>query len=252
MFTSCETDKSLDFKYFINLALMNKLPWDSLVFVLKDLTTTLEKSNEVIEVLVQELQKLQIDLQNSSNQTENSAKQIETKTIVNSGKSNSEDESIVSQAERSYDLQATDSEYEEKVNSFEEYTNFSSEKNLEDEVNEMNSVIISESNKELSDKYDQEDFYENFDGPETKLDRLASRFYEFIGDSDDVANETSKVLPVDIEEKVNYALKPNKTKKNETCSSEMEHRNKSEEELTPTRRNQYQCKICKKIIFQFQ
>ena len=52
MLTKCDSSKSLDFKYFVNLALMNKLPWDSLVFVLKDLTTTLEKSNEVIEVLV--------------------------------------------------------------------------------------------------------------------------------------------------------------------------------------------------------
>ena len=113
---------------------MNKLPWDSLVFVLKDLTTTLEKSNEVIEVLVQELQKLQIDLQNSSNQTENSAKQIETKTIVNSEKSNSEYESIVSDSERSYDFQANDSEFEEKLNNLEEYSKFSPEKNLVSEA----------------------------------------------------------------------------------------------------------------------
>ena len=82
MTTNCDPEKNLDFKYFINLALMNKLPWDSLLFVLKDLATTLEKSNEVIEVLVQELQKLQIDLQNSSNQTENFAKETDNAELI--------------------------------------------------------------------------------------------------------------------------------------------------------------------------
>ena len=75
-------NQEVDFKYFINLALMNKLPWDSLVFVLKDLATTLEKSNEVIEVLVQELQKLQIELQNFGNQSDNSTKQIEIDGLI--------------------------------------------------------------------------------------------------------------------------------------------------------------------------
>ena len=56
--TSVASDDNLDFKHFINLALLNKLPWDSLVFVLKDWSTTLEESKEVIEVLVKELQKL--------------------------------------------------------------------------------------------------------------------------------------------------------------------------------------------------
>ena len=67
---SIDSDKKLDFQYFINLALMNKLSWESLIFVLKDLATTLEKSNEVIEVLVQELQNLQIELQNFGNQSD--------------------------------------------------------------------------------------------------------------------------------------------------------------------------------------
>ena len=82
MTTNCDPEKNLDFKYFINLALMNKLPWDSLLFVLKDLATTLEKSYEVIEVLVLELQKLQIDLQNSSNQTENFAKETDKEEFI--------------------------------------------------------------------------------------------------------------------------------------------------------------------------
>ena len=53
-------DKNLDFKYFVNLALVNKLPWDSLIVILNDWTPTLAKSKEVIEILVKELQKRQI------------------------------------------------------------------------------------------------------------------------------------------------------------------------------------------------
>ena len=49
-------DKNLDFEYFVNLALVNKLPWDSLIVILNDWTPTLEKSKEVIEILVQELE----------------------------------------------------------------------------------------------------------------------------------------------------------------------------------------------------
>ena len=73
-------------------------------------------------------------------------------------------------------------------------------------------MVISERNIELADKNKQEDFHEMLNTPETKLDLLASRFYEFIGDSDDVANETSKVLPVDIEEKANYRKTCNTTR----------------------------------------
>ena len=53
-------DKNLDFEYFVNLALKNKLPWDSLIVILNDWTPTLAKSKEVIEILVKELQKRQI------------------------------------------------------------------------------------------------------------------------------------------------------------------------------------------------
>ena len=51
------SDKNLDFEYFVNLALVNKLPWDSLIVILNDWTPTLAKSKEVIEILVKELQK---------------------------------------------------------------------------------------------------------------------------------------------------------------------------------------------------
>ena len=59
MLTKVSFNPSLDFEYFVNLALMNKLPWDSLIVILNDWTPTLAKSKEVIEILVKELQKCQ-------------------------------------------------------------------------------------------------------------------------------------------------------------------------------------------------
>lgn len=76
--TSVASDDNLDFKHFINLALLNKLPWDSLVFVLKDWSTTLEESKEVIEVLVKELQKLHSENSTHRIQSENVSKLEQT------------------------------------------------------------------------------------------------------------------------------------------------------------------------------
>ena len=62
----CKATK-VDFRYFISLALQNKMPWESLAFVLDDLASTLPKSKEIIQVLLKELHKLE-----SRNQEENS------------------------------------------------------------------------------------------------------------------------------------------------------------------------------------
>ena len=59
MLTNSSSNTSLDFDYFVNLALASKLSWDSLIIILNDWTPTLAKSKEVIEILVKELQKRQ-------------------------------------------------------------------------------------------------------------------------------------------------------------------------------------------------
>ena len=50
---------TVNFKYFVSLAMQNKMSWEGLAFVLDDLASTLPKSKEVIQVLLKELQKLQ-------------------------------------------------------------------------------------------------------------------------------------------------------------------------------------------------
>ena len=52
----------VDFRYFISLALQNKLGWQSLPSILSDFTPTLQDSKEVIEVLLKELEKLHSEL----------------------------------------------------------------------------------------------------------------------------------------------------------------------------------------------
>ena len=49
----------LNFDYFIKMALQKKISWETLVVFLDDLTPTLSKSKQAIEVLVEELQALQ-------------------------------------------------------------------------------------------------------------------------------------------------------------------------------------------------
>ena len=47
----------VDFEYFIQMAVQKKITWSTLAFFLIDLAPTLEKSKQVIETLVQELEK---------------------------------------------------------------------------------------------------------------------------------------------------------------------------------------------------
>ena len=45
----------VDFQYFIQSAVKEELPWKALTIFLIELTTTLDKSKEVIKILVEEL-----------------------------------------------------------------------------------------------------------------------------------------------------------------------------------------------------
>ena len=47
----------LDHKYFISLALQDKIAWDTLPFIIESFTSTLGKSKEVYKFLLQELEK---------------------------------------------------------------------------------------------------------------------------------------------------------------------------------------------------
>ena len=63
----------VDFEYFIQSAVDNKLPWNTLAYFLIDLAPTLDKSRQVIKILVQELEKwvLKVEFKEDSIVTEN-------------------------------------------------------------------------------------------------------------------------------------------------------------------------------------
>ena len=103
--------------------------------------------------------------------------------VDNSETFKSEDETIVSDAESAYDLQANNSEYEDKLTNFEKWSNISSEKFVLNDTNSTENGI--KSNEEFSNG-PKGGFQEKLQIAETKLDLLASKFYEFIGNPDDV------------------------------------------------------------------
>ena len=55
-------DVKLNLRYFICSAMQKKMPWSTLTYFLNDLTPTLEKSREVVEILVKQIEKLAIKL----------------------------------------------------------------------------------------------------------------------------------------------------------------------------------------------
>ena len=59
----------IDHKYFITLALQNKIAWGALPVIIEGLTPTLEKSKEVNKFLLQELEKYHVKLQSLEKQS---------------------------------------------------------------------------------------------------------------------------------------------------------------------------------------
>ena len=57
----------IDFQYFIQSAVNQELSWKTLAFFLTDLTTSPEKSKEVIKILVEELEKWVTKARNGDN-----------------------------------------------------------------------------------------------------------------------------------------------------------------------------------------
>ena len=82
---------AFDHKYFITLALQNKMPWNALPFIIEGLTQTLEKSKEVNKFLLQELEKSHTKIQSleglivsKSSANENTDKNSAKSDIFNS------------------------------------------------------------------------------------------------------------------------------------------------------------------------
>ena len=57
----------IDFEYFIQLAIQEEIPWKTLALMLTDLTTSLDRAKQVIRVLVEELERWVLNVNNDSN-----------------------------------------------------------------------------------------------------------------------------------------------------------------------------------------
>ena len=60
---------TIDTEYIIQLAMQKQIPWNSLTFMLTDLSTNLEISKQVIRILVQELEKLALKEETDTHET---------------------------------------------------------------------------------------------------------------------------------------------------------------------------------------
>ena len=70
---------TVDFKYFILMAIEKKMPWSSLAHLLTDLAATPVKSKQVISLLIQELEKWISKVENTSKNTDSFS---ENKNII--------------------------------------------------------------------------------------------------------------------------------------------------------------------------
>ena len=72
---------TIDFDYFIKLAIQKQISWNSLAFMLTDLKTTLDGSKKIIRILVQELEKWVNKVENESKQDVIDTLQLNEKQI---------------------------------------------------------------------------------------------------------------------------------------------------------------------------
>ena len=154
---------TINFHYFIQLAIRKEIPWKSLAFMLTDLTTSLDKSKQVIRVLVQELEKLASKVENETNDV---AKILETN-------------------EKQGDVQMDDaSEYLECSEEAIKYINISDldDKNIVPEIEEP-TYELKEEDSEVSNLYFPTEFTQN-EQNKSEIDFLKDESYKCISDNE--------------------------------------------------------------------
>ena len=144
------SDKNLDFEYFVNLALLNKLPWDPLIVIQNDSTPTLKKSKEVIEILVKELEK---------RRTFEEDDQTNEKLVQSQEFGTNEVENQIFQESFEDDLSIFENEEAQFAEDFQDM-------NHGDESIEYDEIMSNE-----------------------MLDRMGNQFYEFVGDDKEIYSD---------------------------------------------------------------
>ena len=146
--------------YFISLALKalkKELSWNALTLIFDGITLSNGQYKAVIKSLLKELEQLQQQLQSRDNQT-----------------SENEYSSEIPLPEIGNPEMEIDAKYKDIQDLSMDEDPASDTENYEDKLSDENNLEV---------------FQEKVKIPETNLDLLASRFYEFIGNKDEIAKE---------------------------------------------------------------
>ena len=107
-----QTDEKviLDYQSFIQSAIQKELSWKSLAYFLTDLSTTLDKSHQVIRILVQELEVWVLKVESEKNEVEDFKEVDDGNEVETSGVHITEDhEQIHMSEENMSDILTSDS-----------------------------------------------------------------------------------------------------------------------------------------------
>ena len=243
-----DKETGVDFNHFIEITIQKKMPWKSLAFILFHFAPTLEKSQKVIEILVQELELWVTKVENNQIKVPEIDNGHYIDSLEDSEKANSEDESIVSDSEISNDVDIIENEVVESKQSFEK----EQKEAFEDHVNisdDKSDTFVKEGKEDLVNEFDSEGTPKILKDAESKLDLVASMYYEFIGGDDTDSKDIGEFSSVEDQAETEKDLSKLNRVMEEEDDFKVECDNPNENEGTTINireRKKHQCNFCDK------
>ena len=216
---------TIDYQYFIQSAVQQKLPWNTLSYFLTDLASTLDQSREIIKMLVVELEKWVSKIENEA-KNDISLPQIQADQAFE--KYIDEHDQDDRQSLASSEL--PDSEDESIENTIVIPTI------PENNVQNRDSLTIEEREGTKSEiQFDKID--------EKLLDKIGSQFYEFIGGNEEEENSKED----EIEEACNTANGKSVKKQEQNLENICESKELVD---VPKNKTKFKCSYCSKVFNQ--
>ena len=221
------SNKNLDFEYFVNLALVNKLSWESLIVILNDWTPTLAKSKEVIEILVNELQKRESHFQNCPARIEETIEKVDQTN-----------ENI--QLVESHDSDSKEFEVEFEATEYENQTNY---EGLEDDFSAIDFSEATQSNEDFQSVNQTDEIVYDESSIGDISGEIGNEWYTFTRNDNSEDFETEKQSGNDPELELKAEEKQRKLKSKTSVSDESIDQHSSE-----LNKQLLQCLICHKVF----
>ena len=264
-----------DFKYFIQSAIEKKISWSTLSSILTELPTTLDKSKEVIKILVQEFEKWIAEVENGKNVIQALNDTNDSNDHFQGDVTNQEDLEMPC----SYDEKIVDNDFIEKAELHSKYQAQSDQMrlvNLETSDSEDESIesVIENTNSSLNtstcDIFQNQDliqFEKNGKIEEDiqldakiMLDKIGNQFYEFIGDNQDdkeLSKESEEEEWKDLDKvselDVSNVTEEIKEFKCTFCSKVFSKKDKLKRHIKiHTSSDNYKCNICNKTFHRIE